>query len=422
MAVSTTRFASPLVALLLGCTALSGTAHAGWFDSDKTDASANKDRVIKSDTVRPAETLDGSIRQAQLLRVSGNYPEAIKHLSQLMMIASDDPRVISEYGKTLAAMGRAQDAVNFLTRAQQLQPGEWSNYSAMGVAYDQLGNQKDAQVAYERALTLNPNEPSALNNYALSRMLAKDPEGATKLIARAESAGGTSDPMIARNIAMIKDMTPPTSVAIAITPVRVAHTPQPQMAAQPTPQVLPLPPVAPKPQPQAVARNQAPTTPVAAGAPAAAGAPRPLVPANNHVIDVAPQAHAQTPRGVVMQAVPVDPLAGPVAKSHPVHVATKAIAKTPEPAAAPVKIANSQVEVLQAKADTIAKTPANKPDTIARAKAEANGKVDAAPATKPAAPATPVKVAAKTDTNPKVATAAKPRDAVPALRMSANAY
>jgi Flp pilus assembly protein TadD len=408
MAVSATRFASPLVALLLGCTALSGTAHAGWFDSDKTDASTNKDRVIKSDTVQPAETLDGSIRQAQLLRVSGNYPEAIKHLSQLMMIASDDPRVISEYGKTLAAMGRAQDAVNFLTRAQQLQPNEWSNYSAMGVAYDQLGNQKDAQVAYERALTLNPNEPSALNNYALSRMLAKDPEGATKLIARAESAGGASDPMIARNIAMIKDMTPPISVAIASTPAPVAHALQPQMVAQPAPQVLPLPPVAPKPQPQAVARNQAP------GAPVAAGAPRPLMPANNHVIDVPPQAHAQISSGVVMQAVPVDLLAGPVAKPHPAPVAAKAIAKAPEPVATPVKTANSQAEV--------AKMPANKPDAIARAKAEANGKTDTALATKPTTPATLVKVAAKTDPNPKVATTVKPKDAVPALRMSANAY
>ena len=122
--------------------------------------------------------------------------EAIRHLSQLMMVASDDPRVVSEYGKTLASMGRAQEAVNFLTRAQELKPGDWSVYSALGVAYDELGNQKDAGAAYERALVLKPGEPSVLSNYALSRMLANDPDGARKLMVRALAAGGNADPAL----------------------------------------------------------------------------------------------------------------------------------------------------------------------------------------------------------------------------------
>ena len=61
-----------------------------------------------------------------------------------MLVASDDPRVIGEYGKTLAENGRAQEAVQFLSRATQLQPGEWSFYSALGVAYDQMGDQSRA--------------------------------------------------------------------------------------------------------------------------------------------------------------------------------------------------------------------------------------------------------------------------------------
>ena len=46
---------------------------------------------------------DESIHQAQALRLAAKYPEAIKYLSQVMLVASDDPRVVSEYGKTLAA-------------------------------------------------------------------------------------------------------------------------------------------------------------------------------------------------------------------------------------------------------------------------------------------------------------------------------
>jgi Flp pilus assembly protein TadD len=425
----TTRFSFPLAVLLLGCTAMS--SNAGWFDfSSKPDAPM-KDNVKDSKGAAaplPAVNLDDSIRQAQMLRLAGSYPEAIKHLSQLMMVASDNPRVVSEYGKTLAAMGRADDAVNFLTRAQQLQPNDWTIYSAMGVAYDQLGNQKDAQSAYERALAIKPSEPSVLSNYALSRMLAKDPDMASKLAARAEIANaGAKDPMIARNIAMIRSMAP--------------EAPDMAMAVQ-------------NPAPSPVPRT-------------AAAAPQ--VPDNR----------------VVMQRVPVDPLAGPVgptiAATHaprPLQAETeKASSKTGEkpvakaeapksPVNTAAKTASAQAEGLQARAEAVAKQPANKPAATTAAKAEANkdfaartqtnkdvaAKANKDPATKTAdnkpAPAPkvlltlPVDAAEAKATHPAPApkvlppipvkaaeampaaqkTAVKPKDGIPGLRVSTNAY
>ncbi|MCX7282024.1 MAG: hypothetical protein NTX21_10895 [Alphaproteobacteria bacterium] len=157
-----------LSTMLLGSSAIS--AHAGCFNSASST------------------NLETSIQQALALRLSGNYAEAVKYLSQLMMVASDDPGVVSEYGKTLAAMGRAQDAVNFLTRAVQLQPTDWTVFSTLGVAYDQIGSQKDAQGAYEHAPSLKPSEARVLSNYALSRMLANDPVMARNLADRARSA------------------------------------------------------------------------------------------------------------------------------------------------------------------------------------------------------------------------------------------
>ena len=142
----------PATRLVLATLLLGSSAHAGWFSSDKPAAKDDKLAAAKA-APAPATDLDTSVQQAQALRLSGNYPEAIRHLSQLMMVASDDARVVSEYGKTLAAMGRAQDAVNFLTRAGQLQPTDWTVASALGVAYDQLGNQKDAQIAAPSSCT-----------------------------------------------------------------------------------------------------------------------------------------------------------------------------------------------------------------------------------------------------------------------------
>ena len=445
--------------MLLGSSAIG--AQAGWFNSESKKDAAKDDKSAATASA-PGTNLETSIQQARALRLSGNYAEAVKHLSQLMMVASDDPGVVSEYGKTLAAMGRAQDAVNFLTRAGQLQPTDWTVFSALGVAYDQIGNQKDAQGAYEHALALKPGEPSVLSNYALSRMLANDPVMARNLAGRAEIANAVAhDTKIAANIALIRSTAPEAPGASF-----AVNTPAPMPSMAP---------------PQA-----APRMPVASNS---MGAPRPLAAPNNGMIEAAPQM-AQN-GGVVMQHVPADPLAGPVfgpaisaAKAPRPLTPRKAVAQvegkkpepkkgealdmstarseSPKPAAMPasatapgVKSAATQAEDLQARAEALAKQLTNKPAAIAAAKVEANkpsaphvlpektvaaGTVKAAEA-KPAVPAAaphvlpaktaaapaPAKTAAapaaKVVSQPAAKTAAaKPKDTVPALRVSSSAY
>jgi Flp pilus assembly protein TadD len=430
-----TLFVPSLVALLLSCSALSSTAQAGWFSSDSKPATP----AAKTDgkAQQPAATLDDSVRQAQMLRLAGNYTEALNHLSQLMLVAADDPRVVSEYGKTLVSMGRADEAEKFLTRAQQLQPNDWTIYSALGVAYDQIGNPRDAQTSYERALVLKPGEPSVLSNYALSRMLAKDPDMARKLADRADIANAAAhDDKIARDIALIRS-TAPVADTFAV------NTPAP--SPSPTPTAAPH-----------MAVAAAPLAP-----------PRPV--AANSMIQAQPQVSQmlnQQPRGVVMQAVPVDPLAGPVELHMPASHAPRSLQpraqaqasndpakpmarpEAPKPAV-PTPQPASPAESLEARAEAIAKT-LNKPGAIAQAKAEANkGKTGKVATAKPTAQAPAAKMsvpvkAADVKTNapqpaPKVlppagvkaadakpaaakTATAKPKDAIPGLRMSANAY
>src|SRR6478609_123189 len=174
---SMTRFAPRLLAVLTA-TALAGCSMLG----SEPDL---KDKLGVNEKPKPlanvANDVDGNVRQAQLLRLAGKPDEAIQILSQLTLVAADNPRVVGEYGKALAQKGRGQDAAQFLRRAIELAPNDWSTYSALGVAFDQTGDQVNARAAYERALSLKPGDASVLNNYALSRMLAKDPEGARQL-------------------------------------------------------------------------------------------------------------------------------------------------------------------------------------------------------------------------------------------------
>lgn len=266
-----------------------------------------------------ADNLDDEIRQAQLLRVKGDYDGALRALSQLMLVAADDPRVVGEYGKVLVQQGQPAEGQEFLKRAVELQPSDWTLYSALGVACDQTGDTANAQLAYERALALKPGEPVVLNNYAMSRLQAGDPVGAKKLIDRA-AAAGSADPKIAHNMALIDGLVPPPQTANI----------EPVAAAQPAP-AKPVAALLPK------------AGPAAAQSAVALHAPRALI------------ATASAAPTVVMQRVPLDPKAGPVS--------LKRIAKASKPKQSPRRIASPpalRASDHEAKAETPKHKPADK--------------------------------------------------------------
>jgi Flp pilus assembly protein TadD len=273
-----------LVSLALSAMALGGCSTLG-MDDAKPAPSATAAAAAPSTMAPDVET---NLQQMRLMRANGDLVGATRIISQLMLVYPDDARVVGEYGKLLVQENRYADATQFLRRAIELQPNEWTYYSAIGVAFDQQGNHADAKTAYERALALKPGEPAVLNNFAMSRMIAGDLTGARALLLQAK-ANGATDPKIDANLALLDKAAP-------FTPA-----PAPAMAAA-TP----------------------PRKPVVVQAPS---------PAHN-----APVALARG--GVMMQAVPVDPLAGPVAhKGRPAKVAKAAPhkpAKVAKVAAAPV--------------------------------------------------------------------------------------
>jgi len=173
--------------------------------AELTPAMAAEDQQLMSNFAGPAD-LEGAIIQAQTFRRAGDFDGATRTLSQLVLVAPDDPRVLGEYGKTPVAKGQIEDAIAFLNRAIELNPSDWTLYSAQGVAFDQAHNYAASNLSYQRALALQPGEPSVLSNAGLSRMQAVDLANAEILLSRAIEQGGT-DPRIARNLEMVRDLT-----------------------------------------------------------------------------------------------------------------------------------------------------------------------------------------------------------------------
>ena len=155
------------------------------------------------------------LSQAQQARKTGDMNQAIKILSQLVLVAPDNPQVVGEYGKTLASYGRSDDAVAFLDRAIQLQPGDWTLYSAQGVAYDQQGKYQSAQLSYARAMELKPGEVVVINNDALSHIQAGDYAGAEHLLNQV-SRNSPDYSKISKSVALLAKLKPVTPAAAAL--------------------------------------------------------------------------------------------------------------------------------------------------------------------------------------------------------------
>jgi cell division protein FtsN len=257
-----------------------------------------------------------------------------------VLFAPDDARVLGEYGKTLTAQGRSDDALAFLERAIELQPSDWSFFSAQGVAYDQKGAYQAAQASYERALSLKPGEPTVLNNAALSHMQTGDLDGAERLLEQA-TPGNADYPRIAQNLTLVRNLKaahPQATVAAGPAPAPIAAVP-----------VVPTPIVPPHVEAVAIEPPGPPSSPVAQFPDPVESPPLANVAPETEVADTAPavlpkaaETEAEKPSRSLaqLQADPTVHMA-PIPKPAPVAPPRTATAK---PAAAPMKHQTAEKE------------------------------------------------------------------------------
>lgn len=387
MSVRKVKYGTPFVLAML----LAGfSAHA----EDKSDTATQVDRAYKD-----------AVQQRQ----DGDLTGAATTLGQLVLAVPDDPRILAEYGKVLAAQGRADDALAFLRRSAQLQPNDWTVYSAMGVAFDQKANYKSAKIAYDRALLLKPGDPSVLSNAAVSRMLAGDLDSAEQMLVQASVEG--KDPKIAKNLAMVRALkaSAPTQMAAApkAAPVKQASVvPASIVAAKPAPApaaVAANTPAKPMAKNTYEALKSDPTVRMAPIPREDVAAAKPVAP--THVAVAAPAPKATPPAPV--KAAEAKPAPQPVAQATP-HVlpqtAATQVASPAKPAptsvatAAPqplVKDSAMKVEKTAAKEAPKPVAKAATPTPVKAAEAKPTAVPVKAAANSPATPAKPVVLSAK---------------------------
>jgi type IV pilus assembly protein PilF len=114
---------------------------------------------------------------------------AEESFERALRLSPNDADINHNYGWFLCQTGREPDSIKYFLQAirNPLYPAPWRSYSAAGVCTlrtDAAAKHKDAEAYFERALRLEPDEPTSLLNLAQIRYRQGQVEDARKLVAR----------------------------------------------------------------------------------------------------------------------------------------------------------------------------------------------------------------------------------------------
>jgi tetratricopeptide (TPR) repeat protein len=122
---------------------------------------------------------------AQFAGMSGNYDIALEQYKQMAAANPKSIEILIRLGETYEAKGDSPNAIASFEKAEQTDPKSVPATIALAQAYYSEGKTGEAMSGYRRVLTLQKDEPRALNNLAFLMLEAgESPDEALKLAQR----------------------------------------------------------------------------------------------------------------------------------------------------------------------------------------------------------------------------------------------
>jgi len=132
----------------------------------------------------PSDTVAG-VKLAEVLRELGRYEEADSSAQRVLAVEPNNYDALLETARARIAGRKGFYAIEPLRLAIKAQPGDWRPQSLLGVALEQSERPAEAKEAYQRALSLSPDNPAVLSNLAMSYASEGDRVQAEQLLRRA---------------------------------------------------------------------------------------------------------------------------------------------------------------------------------------------------------------------------------------------
>ncbi len=110
----------------------------------------------------------------------------------VLVVTPDHKDALWELARDYLAEGQGFYAIEPLTRLKAQDGADWRIWSLLGVAFDQVQRDSDAVDAWNRALTLSPNNPAVLSNLAMHAAAKGDATKAEALLRQASLQPGAT--------------------------------------------------------------------------------------------------------------------------------------------------------------------------------------------------------------------------------------
>ena len=150
------------------------------------------------------KNLDLGLAYAGGLEKLGQTEQQMQVLATLAQQNPTNVHIKALFGKKLLAAGRSDQAIPVLKAVADSGTADWRILSALGSAFDQQGQYGTARETYQKALALQPNQISVLNNigmsHALEGNLKEEEETLRGAMALPE---GKSLPRLRQNLALV---------------------------------------------------------------------------------------------------------------------------------------------------------------------------------------------------------------------------
>ncbi|KAG0309332.1 hypothetical protein BGZ98_003447 [Dissophora globulifera] len=122
-------------------------------------------------------------KNAEELKVAGNrkmsekdYAEAIRLYGEAIVLNANSAVYYANRAAAYSQMGDHQNAIKDSLKAAEVDPSYSKAYSRLGHAYFSVGKYTEAVSAYEKGLTLEPNNATMKSSLATARTKARDNE------------------------------------------------------------------------------------------------------------------------------------------------------------------------------------------------------------------------------------------------------
>ena len=186
----------------------SKTASLGGLDGLNTastnPASFNKTAELGNRWQADQKNIELGLAYAAGLEKLGQSEQQVQVLATLSVQNPENPQIQSLYGKALLTAGRPGEAVPVLEKMSSGGAADWRTLSALGSAYDQQGQYSTARETYQKALVLQPNQISVLNNMGMSYALEGNLKQAEVTLRGAMALPeGKTTPRLRQNLALV---------------------------------------------------------------------------------------------------------------------------------------------------------------------------------------------------------------------------